>query len=60
MVAKGESGEEGIDWEFGISRCRLFRMAQQQGPSVEHRELYSISCDKPYGKEYVKCTYIYI
>ena len=23
MVAKGESGEEGLDWEFGISRCQL-------------------------------------
>ena len=23
MVAKGESDEEGIDWEFGISRCKL-------------------------------------
>ena len=49
MVAKGESDEEGIDWEFGISRCKtiIFRMDQQQGPTVQHRELYSISCDKP-------------
>ena len=23
MVAKGDSDEEGIDWEFGISRCKL-------------------------------------
>ena len=32
----------------------------QQGPTVEHMELYSISCDKPYGKEYenecAQCT----
>ena len=23
------------------------RMDKQQGPNVQHRELYSISCDKP-------------
>ena len=27
-------------------------MDKQQGPTVQHRELYSISHDKPYGKEY--------
>ena len=66
----------GMDWVFGISRCKLlywvgqkvhlgffvrcfgkiqtnflanpiYRMDKQQGPTVEHRELYSISCDKP-------------
>ena len=26
------------------------RMGKQQGPTVEHRELYSISCDKPEWK----------
>ena len=30
----------------------IYRMGEQQGPTVEHRELYSTSCDKPYGKEY--------
>ena len=25
-------------------------MDKQQGPTVEHRELYSISCNKPYWK----------
>ena len=25
----------------------IYRMDKQQGPSVQHRELYSISCDKP-------------
>ena len=24
-----------------------YRMDKQQGPTVEHRELYSIACDKP-------------
>ena len=23
MVAKGEGGGGGIDWEFGVSRCKL-------------------------------------
>ena len=25
----------------------VYRMDQQKGPTVEHRELYSESCDKP-------------
>ena len=25
----------------------VYRMDKQQGPTVQHRELYSISCDKP-------------
>ena len=32
----------------------IYRMDKQQGPTVQHRELYSISCDKPYGKEHKK------
>ena len=28
----------------------IYRMDKQQGPAVEHRELYSISCDKPQWK----------
>ena len=50
----------GMDWEFGISRCKL--LDKQQGPTVEHRELYSISCDKPSWKTIWKrmCVYIYI
>ena len=37
-------------------------MDKQQGLNVSHRELYSVSCDKPYGKEYEKntCVHIYI
>ena len=27
MAAKGEGGEGGMDWEFGISRCKLFYIA---------------------------------
>ena len=28
MVAKGEWGGGGMDWEFGISRCKLFYIGQ--------------------------------
>ena len=24
MVAKGEGGGNGMDWEFGVGRCKLF------------------------------------
>ena len=48
----------GCHWGVGRERDRLgvwgwqmqtitFRMNKQQGPNVQHRELYSISCDKP-------------
>ena len=32
----------------------IHRMNKQQGPTVEHRGLYSISCDNHNGKEYEK------
>ena len=42
--------EGGRDWEFGISRCELLYIyigwLKKQGLTVEHRELYSISCNK--------------
>ena len=25
-VAKGEKGERGMDWEFGVSRCKLLHL----------------------------------
>ena len=25
-VAKGEKGERGMDWEFGVSRCKLLQL----------------------------------
>ena len=42
VVAK----EEGV----GIRRCKLLYIEWIQGPTVEHRELYSISWDKPSWK----------
>ena len=26
VVAKGEGGESGMDWEFGVSRCKLVHL----------------------------------
>ena len=39
------------------------KVDKQQGPTVQHRELYSISYDSRNGKQYGKecvCMYIYI
>ena len=41
----------------------IYRINKQQGLTVKHRELYSISCDKPEWKKYEKecmCVYTYI
>ena len=38
-------------------------MDKKQGPTVQHREIYSIFYDKPYRKEYKKehiYTHIYV
>ena len=57
----------GWGWERdGVGVCDqqmqtiIYRMDKQQGPTVQHRELYSISCDKTQLKEYKKeCIYMY-
>ena len=45
-------------------QATVYKIDKQQGPTVQHRELYSLSCEKNYnGKEYEKvyiCVYIYI
>ena len=52
-LPRERGGEEGKDWEFGITRGKLIQsMDKQQGSTVWHRELYSISYDKTYGGEY--------
>jgi len=48
VIAEGESGGGGMDWEFGISRCKLLYIGWITAMSYcVHKELYSISCDKP-------------
>ena len=49
MVAKGEGGggRAGVGvWDEQMQTI-IYRVDKQQGPTVEHRELYSISWDKP-------------
>ena len=39
-----------MDWEFGVGRWQLtiiFRADKQQGPAVQHRELYPVLWDRP-------------
>ena len=38
----------------------VYRMDKQQGPTVEHRELYSTTCDKPQWKRILKRLCIYV
>ena len=62
MVAKGERGGGGMDWEFGVSRCKLLHIKwinnkvllystgnYIQYPEINHNE-----------KEYKKNVYICI
>ena len=46
-----QRGKEGERDKLGVWGQQMqtitFRMDTQQGPTVEHRELYSISFDKP-------------
>ena len=38
----------------------IYIMDKQQGPTVQHRKLYSISCDNPQWKRIWKNVYVYI
>ena len=52
VVAKEKGGGRRMPRECRVSRCkRSHRKDKHQGPPVEHRELYSTSCDKPHGKD---------
>ena len=43
VVAQGERGGSGMDWEFGVSRCRVLHL---EWMSNEHRELCPVSWDR--------------
>jgi len=46
----GEWRREGLGvWDEQMQSV-IYRMDKQQGPTVEHSELYSIFCDKPQWK----------
>ena len=43
----GSVGEGGLGvWDQQM-QIIIYRMDKQQGPTVQHRELYSVSCNKP-------------
>ena len=45
--ARGPGGRDGVGvWGLQMQTI-IYIMDKQQGPTVQHRELYSISCDKP-------------
>ena len=47
VAAKAGVGRGGMAWESEVSRCKLLLWVDKwQGPPVQHRELYSIFCDK--------------
>ena len=47
----GETGGRETEWEPGISKCKLLYVEWiKKGPTVQHRELYSVSCNKPQWK----------
>ena len=51
MVATGEGREEGIVRELGIDMyTAIFKMGNQQGPTVQHRELCSMLCGSLDGR----------
>ena len=63
MVAKGEGDGRGLDWEFGISRCKVVYIEWINNKVL----LYSTGNYIQYpvinhnGKEYEKeCIYIYM
>ena len=42
-----EAGRRGMGWEFAVTGCKLvYTKWIQQDPTVQHRELQSISYDK--------------
>ena len=58
-----QKGKTGINQEFGIKiHTTIYKIDNQQGPTIQHRKLYPIFCNNPYGKESEKewiYTYMY-
>ena len=42
VATKERKAGRGKFWEFGV----IYMMDKQQSPTVQHREPYSLSCDK--------------
>ena len=54
VIAKGEGGGRGKDWEFEISRCKLLYIGWINNKVPLYITRNYISCDKPYWKRILK------
>ena len=53
-------GRDGSEVWGQQTQTAIYRMDKQQGPTVEHKELYSLPYDKPQRKKYLEeCIYTY-
>ena len=61
MVTKGERvGRDKLGvWDEQI-QATIYKINKQQGPTAQHRELYSILCNYLYGKRIQKRIDVYI
>ena len=53
-LPRGRGGGAGMEWEIGVSRCKIYRMDKQQGPNVQHKELFQYPVINHNAKEYVQ------
>ena len=54
VIAKGEGGGRGKDWEFGISSCKLLYIGWINNKVLLYITGNYISCSKPYWKSIFK------
>ena len=50
-----------MDWDLGLAyeHCGIWN-AGQQGPAIQHRELYSVFCDKSIREKNLEKEGIYV
>ena len=46
-LPKGKAGRDKLGVSDQRIQTTIYKIDKQQGPTVQHRELYSISCNKP-------------
>ena len=60
LFITGEGGGDNLGvWDLQI-HTTVYKIDKQQGFTVQHRELYSISCNNIMEKNLKSCTYMYI
>ena len=60
-LLKGKGGRGEINWESGVNiHTQLYIKQDQQRPTIQHRELYSVLCNNLYGKRIRKNTEVRI